>query len=532
MFIWTEYSTKQVFGNARPQRDSKNAITVDAPRGAYCAAQVIVRDIVPIELERIEVKCCTAVEAGKRRKGSGGDIKVRLFRQEYTVYNDRTAYPDRLSAVKAGKVKMKLTPHCAHGFWVDFYVPAEAAPGVYEYVLTLSGPFGSAEAKLTLKVHKATVLPAAESRFSHEYFYNLHLLPGAKIKRFTEEWWQLLGHYADVFRELRNNCIWVHINDLLLNGGSTAREDGKLDLRWETFDRYVQLFIDRGAASGFTVLSTIQSVEGKYISAIGPDGKTHTLDTPSEAAAAYIRELYTQLRAHLKEKGWLGIFRTHLEDEPHTTDVWLWAHAIVSEVCPEIVIGEPLDMIESARGTADKAAWMVPRVNVFQDDPELFRRFVDRGGELWLYSCCFPEEAWYLNKFVDLPFIRSRLMEWACIDVGAKGFLHWGFNFWGDGHSLYGYNADARFKGDGAIVYPNVRARKLDIGARFINTRDGLQDADLFMQLLGSGRPELIAAARKIAGSATHGSFINFSDDDEAFAKKQRALLALADKIY
>ncbi|MBO7406082.1 MAG: hypothetical protein J6V14_00510, partial [Clostridia bacterium] len=100
------------------------------------------------------------------------------------------------------------------------------------------------------------------------------------------------------------------------------------------------------------------------------------------------------------------------------------------------------------------------------------------------------------------------------------------------GHSLYGYNADARFKGDGAIVYPNVRAKKLDIGARFINTRDGLQDADLFMPLLGSGRPELIAAARKIAGSATHGSFINFSDDDEVFAKKQRALLALADKMY
>ncbi|MBQ3866934.1 MAG: DUF4091 domain-containing protein [Clostridia bacterium] len=532
MFIWTEYSTKQVFGNARPARDSKNAITVDVARGAYCAAQVIVRDIVPIELERIDVKRAGAEEGAGRRKERGGEIAVRLFRQEYTVYNDRTAYPDRLSAVKAGKVRMKLTPHCAHGFWVDFYVPEKTAPGSYEYVLTLSGPAGAAEAKITVKVHKAAVLPSALSPFGHEYFFNLNLLPGAKLKRFTEGWWQMLGHYADVFRELRNNFIWVHLNDLLIAGGSKATENGGLDLRWEIFDRYVELFIDRGAASGFTILSPVQSVEGKYISAIGADGNSRCIDTPSEEAANYIRELYTQIRAHLKEKGWLNIFRTHIEDEPHTTGVWLWAHAIISEVCPELIIGEPLDMIESARGTADKAAWMVPRVNVFEDDPQLFRKYVDRGGELWLYSCCFPEEAWYLNKFVDLPFIRSRLMEWACIDVGAKGFLHWGFNFWGDGHSLYGFNADARFKGDGAIVYPNLRAKKLDIGARFVNTRDGLQDADLFMQLLGSGRPELAAAARKIANSATHGSFKNFSDDDEAFAKKQRALLALADKMY
>ena len=127
MFIWTEYSTKQVFGNARPARDSKNAITVDTARGAYCAAQVIVRDVAPIELERIEFGPAGGESGGHRRK-QGGGIRTRLFRQEYTVYNDMIGYPDRLSAVKAGKVRMKLTPHCAHGFWVDFTFPPGPRP--------------------------------------------------------------------------------------------------------------------------------------------------------------------------------------------------------------------------------------------------------------------------------------------------------------------------------------------------------------------------------------------------------------------
>ena len=526
MQIWTVHSTKQVFGNARPERDSSGEIDIHTARNAYAAMQVVVRDIAPIHITGIKL---TATGGKKSIRG----IKNRIFRTDFTTYNDRTSYPDRLIQLKFGKIDLKLKAHSAQSFLIDFFVPEKAAAGVKEYTLVLMLEGGQeAKAVIRLYVHKVSVMPANRSLFGHEYFFNLQLLPNkAAGKLFTEEWWKSLGHYADVMRELRNNTICVPALHLLTAAGSRKLEDGSYRFVWDYFDRYVKLFIDRGAARDFTLSALMQSVYGEYLSAIGEDGKGERLDTFSAEAEKFIRALYTAIEAHLKEMGWDNIFRSHIEDEPHTTEGWLWADKIIAEAAPSITTGEPLDMIESARVICEKARWAVPRINVHDEDPEVFKKMVARGGELWLYSCCFPEEAWWLNKFVDLPFIRSRLMEWACAGVGAKGFLHWGFNYWGNGDSLYGFNADARFKGDGAIVYPNLRRKKLDLSMRFINTRDGLQDADLFMRLLGSDNAELREKALALLRDTTGEDFTTFSDDSKAFEKQLEKLLELGDKL-
>jgi hypothetical protein len=525
MQIWLERSTEQIFGNARPGKDSPDILDIHAARNSYASVQIVVRNLEPFTVEKINVR---RIGARAMRRGS----KVRIFRQEYTTYNDRTSYPDKLTELRGGKTKTAVKPHCAQVFRVDFYVPDEAKPGFYQYAATVVTDKGDFTVEISLIVHRATVNPPAESAFGHEYFFNTQLLPKeAGVKMFTEEWWELLGHYADVMRELRNNTICVSAS-LLSAAGSCKLPDGTYRFVWDYFDRYVNLFIDRGAARGFTMSAIMQSVEGKAVYAIGENGKGVSYDTFSPEAEEYIRALYTALEAHLKEKGWDKIFRSHIEDEPHTTEGWLWADKIISEAAPSIVTGEPLDMIESARVICETAKWAVPRINVHDEDQSVFKKMIGRGGELWLYSCCFPEEAWWLNKFVDLPVIRSRLMEWACIDVGAKGFLHWGFNYWGDGNSLYGFNADARFKGDGAIVYPNVRRKKLDLSARFMNTRDGLQDADLFMQIFASDNEELKADALSLLKRTTGGNFTTFSDNSALFEHSYGTLLHIADGLW
>lgn len=525
MFIWLERSTKQIFGNARPGKDSSGVICVHAARNSYAAAQIVVRNLEPFTVEKIEVRR----NGGKAMRAGS---KVRIFRQEYTVYNDRTAYPDKLTELRGGRTKTAIKAHCAQVFRVDIFVPENAKPGQYGYVAAVKTDRGDAEVKIDLIVHKAAVNAPSESAFGHEYFFNIQLLPKkAGVKLYTEEWWKTLGHYADVMRELRNNTICIQAGPLLTGAGSRRLSDGTYVFKWDYFDRFVNLFIDRGAARDFTLNALMQSVEGKEVYAIGEDGKGVSYDTFSPEAEDYIRTLYAAIQAHLKEKGWDKIFRSHIEDEPHTTEGWLWANKLISEAAPSIVTGEPLDMIESARVICETAKWAVPRINVHDEDQEVFKKLIGRGGELWLYSCCFPEEAWWLNKFVDLPVIRSRLMEWACVDVGAKGFLHWGFNYWGDGDSLYGFNADARFKGDGAIVYPNVRKKALDLSARFMNTRDGLQDADLFMQILASDNEVLKAEALSLLKETNGGNFTSFSDDGEVFECAYERLLEIADKL-
>ncbi len=495
MQIWTEFSTKQCFRSARPARDAGTVRRIHAPRNAFVSFQVLVRDVVPFTVESVTVR-----RAGGRPLAAGA--RIRVFEQKYDEYNDCISYPDRLIEISGEDMCLEVPASASQGFWIDFRIPAGTRPGMRRYVISVGDQNGNAaECSVDLILHSAVLPDPSESLFDHEYFFNTVLTPDedreASVK-FSKVWWKLLEHYADVFKELRNNYIWLQLTELLCAAGSRKNEDGTYDFRWDIFDRYVQLFIDHGA-KGFTLQAQVESVNGKYITAIGPGGDPVRIDTSAGECEEYVRALYGAVWQHLGEKGWRSRFRAHIEDEPHTTGVWLRIRELLAEVCPGLVAGEPIDMIESAGEISEVAEWMVPRVNVFEKDRELFGRFVDRGGLLWLYSCCYPEEPWWLNKFVDLPPIRSRLMEWACVDVGAKGFLHWGFNFWGDGNSLYGFNPDARFKGDGAIVYSNRLTGGLDPSSRFMNTRDGLQDAELFMQIFANGDAAAVQEAKTLA---------------------------------
>ena len=56
MFIWLERSTKQIFGNARPGKDSSGVICVHAARNSFAAAQIVVRNLEPFTVEKIEVR--------------------------------------------------------------------------------------------------------------------------------------------------------------------------------------------------------------------------------------------------------------------------------------------------------------------------------------------------------------------------------------------------------------------------------------------------------------------------------------------
>lgn len=77
MQIWNEPSTKSVFMNARPGFGASASSVVDTPRNAYAAVQVVVRF-----LENVTV---TGISAAPDTAESGRKIKLRIFRQEYTI---------------------------------------------------------------------------------------------------------------------------------------------------------------------------------------------------------------------------------------------------------------------------------------------------------------------------------------------------------------------------------------------------------------------------------------------------------------
>ncbi|MCW5854144.1 MAG: DUF4091 domain-containing protein, partial [Anaerolineae bacterium] len=78
------------------------------------------------------------------------------------------------------------------------------------------------------------------------------------------------------------------------------------------------------------------------------------------------------------------------------------------------------------------------------------------------YVCCSPRGR-YLNRLLDTPLTKIRLSGWLFYRLGARGFLHWGYNYWyrrqttelidpytvNDAHAWPGWAA-----GDPFVVYP------------------------------------------------------------------------------
>ena len=52
-----------------------------------------------------------------------------------------------------------------------------------------------------------------------------------------------------------------------------------------------------------------------------------------------------------------------------------------------------------------------------------------RDSALGRTFCCGPHGPW-LNRFLDTPLPKIRMSGWLFYRLGAKGFLHWGFNYW------------------------------------------------------------------------------------------------------
>ena len=510
MELWTEYSTKTVFQNAKPGRAASPKIELLTARNAYVSAQVIMRNISGFTVEKLCFK-------------EKPDFNARLFRQDYRRFNDNAAYPDRLALISENSdLNLTVRSFCSQGFWVDFYVPEDAKIGVSHEILCIETNKGVFEAEFVVNVFESVLPKISESRFNHEYFFDpTNPIFYGTAERFSEKWWAFIEETADRFKELRNNAIIIHPLFLLGNSGSRRISETEWSFDFACWDRYVDIFLKKGAAASFTISAICQSVEGKWVDSIGYNGESVHLEAGSSEAGNFLKAIFCAIYRHISEKGMLKMYRTHIQDEPHTCGTWQWARDIIRQAAPDLPCGEPLDMIESSYGLENYCDIMVPRVNVYEEDPAFFRRMMKEGTEVWTYSCCFPEEGWWLNKFIDLPFIRSRIMEWNCVGTGAKGFLHWGFNYYSDEeNSMYGVGAATRFKGDGHIVYPHDSGFGYEISTRFINTRDGNQDAELLIMKSEKDPERVKAIINKVVRA-----YNDFSDDGENFNEALRELL-------
>ena len=513
MFVWCVSKNQPVSPSLRPGRGSAAFMKVFGAPGYTASVQIVLRDLEPFSINGVKVG------------GLGDNVRWWYNFQEYIVYNDMTPYPDPLSVSysddpeglfnafdSAYQPPLAVRPHFSQSVWLSFDISRKAAAGRRRLTATVSTDKGDFEAALLLDVIGAAVPEVKDGAFSVEHFINGFEY---SAKPWSEEWWRIWERYAKSLELLRNNVLNVNPLTYLLRSGSKRVSEDEWSFVWDDLDRYVSVFMSHGARA-VACSSLIASVWGKTMSGIGYEGR-ETYEIFTEDCEKWVKAFYTALYAHSREKGWTLFMR--LEDEPHQKEYWLWARERVRRYMPGVKRGEPIDTHEIGMELKGECDQLIPRTNVYTQGKDYYVSRQREGEECWVYTCCFPEESWFMNRFIDQPFTYSKLLVWGCHALGVTGYLHWGYTAWSD-TSLYGAGPDARFKGDGFLVYPDKAHESFRYSTRFFAMRDGICDYELLRLC-----PE--SEARAITGSVVRG-FDDFDASPLTLDEAESRIFALA----
>ena len=491
MYIWAKPSCFQVFKHTRKWNEETTSLTLHAARNMTVSGQICLREV----YNAFDI---TALRAENLPKG----VTAKTYVTDYITYNDGVPYPDVLSTKRAAHVPMNTT----QSVWFSFAVGLDAPVGTHTVKVIVETSLGEYAIDWTLTIYPVTLPEPKDSAFGHEYFLNPFTsfpkdhpcenppyTPFYTHVRYDEGWWELMANFARTLKTIRVNSLHIPSLVLLADGGSKRVSETEWHLDFSLFDRFVEHFMAHGSFRYLTIEAIIAAQHGTTIGAIDESGKCIALEIGTPEADAWARAYYSGIYRHFKEKGWLSMLQMRLQDEPRAIEYWKWARALCRECMPDVPCGEPIDLHSISEALVGEIEQYVPRFEVYTENRDFYRERQKAGDTVWCYSCCYPYDQGWMNKFMDWPTIHSRLIKWACFSQDISGYLHWGFNYWEIG--VYGFHPDARFKGDGFTVYPDAANNSLMLSARALNTMDGLQDWEL-LSLLRERNPN---AAKKIA---------------------------------
>jgi hypothetical protein len=281
----------------------------------------------------------------------------------------------------------------------------------------------------------------------------------------------------------------------------TPGPDGGLRVDFSRFDQLVQIFVDEGVAGrieGADLATRKPGAPGQDIfrnpfvvrvKAVEGGKVVERLAPPESPEAQKFCAWYLPaLVAHLREKKWLDRYMQHVADEVMNPQLPTYraVAALVRKHAPGVKIVEAIfEPKEALVGMVD--VW-VPKTPFWE--PRFFGARQKAGEEVWLYTCWDPNGKRDLNRFIEYPLTRTRLLHWLNYATGTSGYLHWGWDH------LNRYRPEAvSFKytpGDEWLIYPGKGAVLDSIRSEAM--LEGIQDYELLKVLARRDR----AAADRI----------------------------------
>ena len=527
MDVWSVDPLVKVFRDATPAGDVQ--AVAEVARGEHASLQVVVRSarkltglratIAPLQLED------GSASLAPRPPRFVGYVPVDRPTQAPSKDQLRKPpadYPDPLLEDKAIDVKAGQ----AQPVWITIPIPSDATPGLYRGVLKLAAKIGgkSATAERPIAVRAYTAIVKRPRLWVTNWFamHSRHMAISPKAE--SKAYYELLRRYARNMADHHQNVALISpINLATFKPG----KDGRLDIDFARFDRWVTIFKEEGVIGmieGGHIGGRKKGWESQFVVQTRQikDGKVHSIsvDPSAPEADAFYAQFFPALVKHLRAKGWLKCYAQHLADEPIAVNIKTYRAMadLARKYAPELRIVEACHT-KDLTGAMD--VW-VPQLNYLHQDIKHYQARQRAGDEVWFYTCVFPQGE-YANRFIEQPLIKTRLLHWINYRYGITGYLHWGYNHW---------TADSPFThttrphggppylpaGDAWIVYPG-KDGPLD-SIRHEAMRDGITDHEL-LSTLAERDP---AAAKRLATKHIL-AFDKYNTSVEAFRATRRKLL-------
>lgn len=405
-----------------------------------------------------------------------------------------------------------LGPGESMSFWITAKPAAASTPGNYTIttqVLVQEELAGSET--LAVRVNDTIISPRHDFPVTN-WFYNDCLFEFHGCKPFDEKYWRIVRNYFIDMVEHQQDTIYTPIFTPPLDGPKLPTQLVSIKRAGAdayTFDfsdvkRYIDLARDCGFVnfewthffSQWGARSAIAIYDGQ-----GLDGKRlWAEDTPADSPVyrAFLGSFLPEFKAFLIRENLLGHSFFHVSDEPQGRDDELFysrARNILLDLAPWMQVMDALSDIEYGRR---KLTDMPVTSTMSALD------FMREGIPCWVYYCCGPRAS-YMQRLLDTPLQNIRMNGWLLYRWPARGFLHWGYNYWLEGHRdsrkpIDPYTCQDGMKwpdwayGDPFMVYPGDDGPVDSI--RWEIFSEGLQDYAL-MQTLGIDREsEMLSALR------------------------------------
>lgn len=561
MAVWVQNSADRAFASAQMPAVAEQTIALYAARNEYEAAQILVRSEGGLHGLSLAASALSGPDGAEIAADN-----IAIFREysaEAKVPGDAEPTPDGSSLYTDAllpNTALDVAASVTQPYWVRVYVPKDQTPGEYTGAVTVTAQEGTFTVPVSVRVYDVTIPDTDEASFKMINWFSTagvdygvleSSVPNQYgVELLDENWWKVMESFARDLSQHRNNVIFMDAVALLLPESTLLPEDnaraefvtgedgkmaaGRYLLDWNNFDRMVDLFRETGALQYIYLAGNSMVVRGSDSSAMmlymmdeenggmtrvkAPIYADQEAGTVNPEAAAYVKTIYKALRSHMEERYPALVDKLYVSalDEPSTTaenQASNWFYSTVREVYPEALSNEAHSRFITGM-TASTT--LCPVLDIYENNQTYYQTQKAEGKELWFYTCIGPQGD-YLNRFIPYHLIKTRLIPWYAYQIGASGYLHWGYSYWGMQDPF-----DSVQTGDEWLVRPDVAHYDVFTSVRNEAQLDGLEDYELLTQLAAKDK----AAADRVADTLIETA-TRYTRDGAAATAAHKTLLDL-----